>query len=249
MNYLKILFLSLILGLSGCLSETETEDNIMPNLSNKKAWSTSGNLISGAGDSGNGVSLQANFIDEPGNYTVQFGIQAPDISSGPARVIKAVAEITWSVEGNDVRRLVDCVNGMSVTGTAQAVKVRVFDNSVGGAALEYQISIQVIKGTRPSVAHPPFLSGQPRAIADADQLLIPIPQNAGVTSVMVLVGALAVPVPPGVTISHESAVTLLAIYEARDYQWVPIAAGANSIFVANGSGVGISATPIWGIDG
>ncbi len=267
-------FLKIILGLillTGCVNTPIEPEDDMNNheidmlarriiahskegskaLQDKKGWSVSGPLISGAGPSGNGISLQANFENEPGNYTVQFGLTQPVVQSG--EIIRAVAEIVWSVEGNDVRRLVNAVNGMSVSGTAQGVKVRLFDNSVTVAPITYQVSAQVVKGTRPSVAHPPFLYGDRFIlISGGPSVVVPIPQNAGVTAVYVgATPTTAVNVPNGqLQVAHESAAaTVLQEYEPRDFQWVPIGAGADRILIRNNSAEPISFTPVWGIDG
>lgn len=256
MHSFFILILGLILGLSGCTFESapiDIEDN-MTALNQKKGWSASGPIIAGAGSAGQGISLQANFEEEPGNYTVQFGIVTPDTLNLPNGVIlKATAEITWSVEGNDVRRLVDCVNGMSVSGTAQGVKVVIRDNSTSTQAIEYQVSVQVVKGTRPSVSHPPFLTGDTEFLANLANVEVPIPVNAGVTSVAVYVA----PVPKAVIAENDvmvqhhriGGVVALNQYDPRDYQWVTIAAGANTVNLINNSGGFVLFTPVWGIDG
>ena len=245
---MKLVFLCLILGLLGCTYETVYEETMNDRLADKTGWSTTGNLIAGSGDTG--ISLQANF-KATGNYTVQFGITQPILEALSGRVIKALAEITWSVEGNDVRRLVNCVNGMTVSGTGQAVKVRVYDASDANP-VEYQVSIQVVKGTRSSVQHPPFLYGDRETLLAGAQTQIPIPQNAGVTSVYVPIGKIGTAGAINnneIQVIHENLVSVLSQYDPTVFQWVPIAGGATSITIVNNSTADLRITPVWGIDG
>ena len=44
-------------------------------------------------------------------------------------IFDAIAEVTWSTQGSDVRREVSVGNGVSISGTAQAVKVSVYDRT------------------------------------------------------------------------------------------------------------------------
>lgn len=168
----------------------------MPPVQNKKGWQVSGNLTTGIpkGSSGGNISLQANFEQEPANYTVQFGVTAPPLSnSGDQIPFAAFGEITWSVEGNDIRRLVSIANGASVTAPAQGVKVIAYDESgTEFGNVSYGISIQVTKGSRPSVQQPPCLAlfapdttpkTQRILVTPGSSLDIEIPRNAGVISI------------------------------------------------------------------
>jgi hypothetical protein len=217
----------------------------------KKGWSASGTLTAGEGGDGTGVTLQANFEDEPGDYTLQFGLIQPVVESG--EFIKAVAEIVWTVEGNEVRRLVNCVNGMTVQGTGQAVKVRIFDDSTS-TAIEYVVTALLVKGTRATVQQPPFLDGDYETFLAAEPANVrEIPQNAGVISVMITV----LPVNNNDVISaqkfrvhHQSAAaTQLKSYDPMAYNFVPLAAGATRLLLQNLTGFDVVYMITYGIDG
>lgn len=129
------------------------------------------------------LSMQANFPVSQ-YYTVQFGVIVPldPLFSG----FDAVAEITWIVEGQLVRRRVSVGNGVSVSGPGQAVKVVVSDVSIPAiAGFEYTVSVQVTPGTRPSVSRPPTLRGfsVQQALLGGGTLDLAVPENAGVISV------------------------------------------------------------------
>lgn len=250
---------------------TERKRNVAGNttLNGKKGWSSSGSIQATNGydpvlGPNAGVSLQANF-DESDVYTAQFfiGPVPPDAAFGAGEFIRARAEVTWSVEGNFVRRVIDVVNGASITGVAQGVKIRIFDDSVYSTAkpaINYDVSASVSRGARSSVQQPPVYSATSLQLAaGAQNGNIPIPQNAGVISVMLLVGTVAtVPSPNPVTefsticaqVTAAPNNTTLRVYDARDYQWVPVAPGADHLLIVKDATTPIlHYTAIFGIDG
>ncbi len=274
MNHVIKVILGLILGLNltGCYDPSAQSDfpedemnhrriapppqrNVGGNttLNEKKGWSSSGNLIAGKADGG--IGLQAKFEETPGNYTVQFAVTYPPTDQ-LGNIIKARAEIVWTVEGNDVRRLVDIANGMSVSGVGQSVKVRMYDATALGGGKQpfpYPVSAQVVRGTRPSVEHPPFLYENSLVVNAGSNAVFAIPQNAGVSSVQVYVK----PEPVGVNVPLGQAVLyhvtgangVINAYDPREVSWVPIAPGSEKIMVQNDSAVSLRFTTVWGIDG
>lgn len=272
MNHVIKLILGLILGLNltGCYdpsaeSDFNSEDemkhhhaparNVGGNtaLNQKKGWSVSGDLIAGKSDAG--IALQANFENEPGNYTVQFGVTYPPTDQS-GNIITAQAEIVWTVEGNDVRRLVNIANGMSVTGTAQAVKVTMRDSTTLGGGKQpfpYPVSAQVVKGSRPSVEHPPFLYANSIVVFNGSNADFTIPQNAGISSVQVYVKPepVGINIPLGqLTVYHiTGALGVINGYDPREVSWVPIAPGSEKIRVQNDSAGLVRFSTVWGIDG
>lgn len=217
----------------------------------KKSWSNSGSLT--PGQSTGSISMQAEFESDPGNYTLQFNIEGPE-NTGAHR--RTVADIVWSVEGNSVTRTIDVVEGTTISGTAQAISVKIRDESVfvGGGA--YVVSCQVTKGTRPSVQQPPYLSlDEFRVGPGAAQDFRLVPQNAGVISVLVTVSPFGVgnPIPDDQDVQvclESSGGTLMRYSPLVQNSWVPLPSGTTFVTVKQAAG-----TPdlcwkiIFGIDG
>lgn len=147
----------------------------------KDGWSQSGKLTTL--NPNNLVSLQANFpIADV--YTVQFAVGPP--SGG---VFRAIATISWTVEGNTIVRQVDVGNGVSISAPSQAVRVQVVDATdpakiaIGGQ--QYGVTISVTRGVRPFASLPPVLFGETVSIPAGSIAVVNVPHSAGVTSVEV----------------------------------------------------------------
>jgi hypothetical protein len=151
----------------------------------KNGWSAHGKLKTG--DKLTQLTLQCNFEDRPETYVVEFNKFSTDLNSDFP--IRAEAYLTWSVEGNSVTRRVSLVNGTTIQGVAQAVRVVIVDATKtlpGATPIEYEVSFQCTVGTRGSNKFPPFL-----ITADSSNLLnaitpgvnIPVPQDAGAISI------------------------------------------------------------------
>jgi hypothetical protein len=173
---------------------------------------------------------------DPGNYTLQFGVDDPNTSATVDGYVLTRAEIIWKVSGNDVRRVVDCANGVSVTGAAEGVSVSVFDETNGPRANSrpYVVSLQVVKGTRPSIQQPPVYSTAEAVLAGAGAFVdINIPANIGAVSVSVVVAPVNVGVAIGAydieVIQFAPTLTGRKRYDPRQDQWVPLVGGASLI--------------------
>lgn len=146
-------------------------------------WSSTVKLITQQAKSG---SLQANF-SKAEYYTVQFTVEPPTGASDG--IYAATATIAWTVEGNNVYRIVSIGNGVAISGTGEAISVTVNDvtPNVGQApGFEYKVNIQVSPGTRANISQPPTYmrgSDQQVPILGDSFALIDVPQNAGVVSV------------------------------------------------------------------
>lgn len=227
-------------------------------------WSQSGDLITQ--NPGAGVSLQAQF-DEPGNYTVQFGISAVP-PAGLVNLIRPEAEITWRVRGNQINRTINVANGTSISGQAEAVSVRLFDSSVaamgGAAGITYVGSIQIAKGIRAQSANqaPIFTPanienpvGTPAVttgsfiIAAGTSARIPIPEGA--TQMLVsITGSTFVPGPASVTVTAQNSLSSqLEYFPDFNPIWVPVPPLATRVNILNGLAAAVRASCIFGIDG
>jgi hypothetical protein len=268
----EFLILVLTALLCACTIQSEKDDRQMYGMSDegigadphnaptaKKGWSVAGELTTGL--AAPTVSLQANF--EPGDYTIQFNLIMPN-TGGAAINVRAVALVTWSVEGNQVTRRVNVGNGVSISGNAEGVRVVISDSSdltfVPLSRIPYVVAATITKGTRPSVEQPPKLYPRPggRAtydtLAPAATIVYLIPADAGVISVFVSVAAdpagVNAPIPEqGVQVTQLGG-TALAVYDPRASQFVPLAPGATQIAVTNmTAGQTIVVNCVFGIDG
>lgn len=216
----------------------------------KEGWQQSGTLTTG--DANKKVSMQAEF-PKPGYYTFQFGVI-------PAKsgAFRAVAEVQFSVEGSTVRRRVTIGNGTSISGTGQAAKVTVSDDSanfLGFLGNDYTVWAQCSPGTRPSQNQPPVLQGDLVRVNAGTQSVVPIPDNAGVISLELVAAPLAtasgLPVNSLIgVLSNPVGFTLKTFAITGNPGFISVPAGATILTVQNVSTADdYLVTPTWGIDG
>lgn len=270
----KILFLLFLSSCSSDFSYDESECSMDTHKAGamNDGWAKTGVLITGKTQSN--YSMQAAFeraLKGSGAqyYTIEFGVQPP--GNG---VFAARAEIIWSTEGNDVRRLISIGNGAVISGTAQAAKVTVFDvtpnNPTHPADLgfNYRIDTLITPGCRPSQQMPPRLFELPTfsggginsfQVPAGGSLAIPVPKNAGVISVNVNAFLTASPnaaIPPGVAAASLDGPTgygLLMNIKPTDEPsnssaWVPVPPNAINLFL-NATGDNVTFAVTWGIEG
>ncbi len=225
-------------------------------------WSAAGELITGVPQKA--LTMQANFKKRPGYYTIQFNVRRPVAEVG--QVLQTLAEVVWSVEGNSVRRLISIGDGATISGAGQGVRVKVFDNSTlaGGLVTNqpYPVSMQVVKGTRPTQSQQPILEVS-SAVAPGTTSLTPIaaganaiflvPENAGVTALYVAVnntGPAALRSGDVAGIFASNAVGLKEFNYDACQQWIAVPPGAIQIQIFNKTAADpIAVTLTWGIDG
>ena len=146
-------------------------------------WASTANMKTGAADI---VRNQCDF-DKSEYYTVQLGVEPPILGSS-FNIFSCLATISFKVEGNFVTRVISVTNGVSISGTAQAININLQDNTpVLGQPLNqpYKVGMQVVPGTRPTQNRPPilvFLSQSDFTVAPTTTTTILIPNNAGVIS-------------------------------------------------------------------
>lgn len=229
----------------------------------KKGWSGSGRLRCNTQQTEpppKSITLQANFGDDVGMHTVQLWIDRPPFDLNfPAFVVEAEALVTWSVAGNQISRRVTVGNGVSISGSAEAVHVSVFDKSVSAPGpptdIEYDVTILVVKGQRAANVVPPTLYAGSFALAPGATTNIAIPQDAGVTSVHVSAGdALfggATYADGKCEVRQTRDIYTEKVYDCRDVDWEPVAPMATGIAITNRAGVGTSMrfSVTFGIDG
>jgi hypothetical protein len=230
-------------------------------------WSASGDLVTGSGVSGSQsyVGMQASLPRED-SLTVQFNVQ------GINPVCRA--EITASVQGNRVKRLLSVSDGASITLRGKNIDVRVKDfTSTGGpfpvAGTKYQVSILGTLGVRAASKQPPLLDplvyrttvgganiviDGPILVLAGSTIFVPIPEDSGVNSVFVTVDD-----GTGVTVFTQNEIvvrhmsiggTAMKAYSPYIWaDWVPVTSNSSFIGITNRSAVEAFASITFGIDG
>jgi hypothetical protein len=228
----KYLLVWLILGLTGCGASVEEETHMENNVT---GWSASGELDPlNPGQGGGVVHLQVNF-PEAGNYTVQFNVSDPNAGLlVNNEVVRAQAEVVWSVNGQQIRRLVDCVKGLSITGTAESVAVNIIDRSSVSASpvVPYIATVTVAKGTRSSVQQPPTYTGERVRLTAGGGSSIQIPEGAisvNITIAPLIIGAAIIPEQHIVRETGNGGINLKSWNPTLFEGWIPLAAGATKI--------------------
>jgi hypothetical protein len=261
----------LCLGLAGCTEITfqESEDDDMhplnaPKQSHSGGWSKSQDMV--FFDTLRELSMQANF-PVAGFYTVQFGVeQDPSFLTNP----DIIADVTWSVEGNDIRRKISVGNGTTISGTGQACSVKVRDASIFGPVGQvYTVKALLSPGVRPGSLSRPFLRGidwdltsiiAPSALINqylvsigaGQSVRINVPVNAGVISADVEAtlssGLTLDPTFVGVGQLNLSGL-FKSYYPLVETGFVPVYPSSTFLIISNAAATPIVVSVLWGIDG
>lgn len=234
----------------------------------KKAWQGNGTLR--VGSTTEAAQFQADF-NEPGYYTIQFDLQLPLLPAN--QLVLPRAEITWAVEGTFVRRLISLSRGNVISGAGQGVTVKMFDYSllVAPPDIEYFVSAQVVKGTRPNQAgsRPPILLAgigagvDPRGANNNLQIATTaiatwfVPPDAGITGCYVLAGpslaAATAAIPSnGFTITQQVLSAGLVLSRTNYDQlgvWIPLNPSCQALSVQNNTPDTYDVSVIWGVEG
>lgn len=216
-----------------------------------------------AGDGGKVGTAQSDTCDEAFAHTISFEIEAPTDGSQWIRVAEAL--VSAFLDGNSYTRRVSVIDGQSLTMVGNKVSVRVEDKSrttpaVPGAPKEpYNVGIFIGPGTRGGSAQPPTLipaiDPATLILAPGGSVVIPIPVDAGVTSLAVTVfdQAFGVIAENKVEVQQNlGALEVLRQYDPRDSGslWVPLGSGVTSIKLMNHTaGQTIAFSITFGIDG
>lgn len=235
----------------------------------QRSWQQSGTITVGGGQP---FTMQADF-GEADTYTVGF---LPPFANGNDAAVRPTALIMWNVEGS--YRSVRCsiVGGMSLTAAAQGVKIIISDDTPSAGkyvpvGTQYAVGCQVARGTRGATTIAPFFIpssfASPQILTAAQPLLLPIPENSGVQSVLVAVtasalGSIKPPVPGDVTVfqlatsptpnNPAAQPTLVNAYDpVINPMWWPIAPGCNELkIVAASAGTNtVNCQVMFGVDG
>ena len=271
----QLLTASLVLFLIGCSgSELDGGDDM------SFAKSATGKLLSKAGLS---VQMQDDFDGRAQNFTAQFfvsnriGYIVPSVPANPiipppiaVGTITPVGEILWSIGGNTQRRLISIYDGAVITGVAEHFSINATDETDLSDTTNqtlYDVTITAAGGVRGSTSLPPIyqtyitntntgvITFGNFTLAASSHLDVPIPKDAGVSSVMVTASYPGV-VLTGAEFGFSQASTIPALlkqYNPMNYGFVPLSPQADVLVFTNlTSGAGsqlIEFSVTWGIDG
>jgi hypothetical protein len=219
----------------------------------------SGQQVMATGDRSIVVSVQS-YFKNPGAYTASFTLQLVDPGTAFSAALRCEATVEWTVGGNTVTRRINVINGTSIQGLAESARIVIRDVSFPqGAGLglgqRYSVSVQIAPGGRGSFETPPLLN---EALARAtifalNTFTLPIPENIGVKSCLVMIGsATAVPIPEQSVqvFLRDQAANELCRFDPRAFAWFPILPGATVLKIDNSNPViTVFASVSFGIDG
>ncbi len=232
----------------------------------KDGWSKSGYLGTGGvvidapgnNRTNKSISTQAKFEATEGGpgaqyFTMEFSAQRP-----PSGVFFAYADVTWSTQGNDVKRRISIANGMVISGTAEYAKVEMFDGTTaefltaqGLTPEPYYVNVLITPGSRPSTQQPPRLVVQESGnllgtpgfyqVIAGSSILIPIDQNFGIislNSIAMVLGAIMTPIVAGdislfFRISTINATLGCVDLFAVQGTWIPVPPGTDELKIVN----------------
>jgi hypothetical protein len=214
-----------------------------------KGWQGSNFLVgTGVGQNpGALVSLLQATFETPGEYTVQIEPLSPPPDA------HVLGSVVWSTAGGQIHRRFDVGAGIQISGVADGASVSVQDNSgsANAAGIQYQVAAQIAKGLRPS-SSVVTLYEFARTILAGGNVVVNIPQNAGVTSVQLGLSTNSNAAVPNVEALINSGGVLFRwrLPEIGEFVSIPTSSGTATLTLTNfspatGAIVGI----MWGIDG
>jgi hypothetical protein len=222
---------------------------------NAQGWSGTQTLTAGSGMQ---AALLAAHFDQARDYTIQFYTSPPQNNGANPGLYRAIAQVSWNVEGNQVIRSFDIGNGTTISGCGQAVSVNILDATVNapapgpGVNNSYIVSAAVSQGTRPTTGLPVTLYQQNGTLAPGQYVDISIPA-AGVIGLEVdtvdINNSDTIPTFVQVTINY--GFSFLVQYSPTIRPgFVPLPPNATTVTVTNNSGTDyIVFSLIWAIDG
>lgn len=211
---------------------------------------TTGNPVSA-------VSLSESKFQIPGIYTVQFQISGRNMGLSP----HTIAEISWRVAGNIVRRVISVNNGTSISAVCEGVSVLLKDDSKPITPQTYDGVITVSHGSRGANEQPPIYNPLTTYAGNTfpGGILIPaltnagvdVPVDAGVISVFTTASGFNDPVifTEDKLQVQQLGASMTKCYDPRLPQWVPIGDGVSTLFFKNKSAVDVFFGFTFGIDG
>jgi hypothetical protein len=204
--YLALLFACTVTAGDSVQRKVFAEDDAMAfdegltNPGAPRAWSRFGTLYTPEPNGANPglrrpeeVSMQALFTDDPGVYTLQFQVEAnpTSVAFGITLPARALADVTWSVEGNSITRRIHVTDGCTIVGTGQGVRVVVRDDTELQAissqvSYPYTVGMTLTKGNKSMTTPPLYILAQSQIVAAPTFWIVP--SNIGANQFIVYPG-------------------------------------------------------------
>lgn len=215
------------------------------------------------------LQVQDDFDGAAQNFTAQFFVSGRiAVGGGALGNITPVAEVKWALGGNTQRRLVSVYDGSALTGVAEHFTINVTDDTDpndGTNQTQYDVTVTVARGVRGATELPPTYqtyitnAGLTKLgtfnLGPGANITIPIPQDAGISSVMVTADSIGI-LLIGNEFDFEQASAsggALKRYNPMTHNFVPISPQADRLIFTNLTpvigGITIEFSVTWGIDG
>jgi hypothetical protein len=229
-------------------------------------------LLAAQFDVGETCTVQFNLTDATvlPVQTPSYGPPDPTIvlPTGSASGVRCIAIVNFKAAGNQIQRILDIGSGVSISGNCDACDIKIQDQTwtvQGMGALSYSVSCQITKGTRPATSLPPRLWSATSLTPPNNGIFtilpglsasVPVPQNAGVTSVEIVAVDLTTLTTGGseqlfVTVDHEVGAAFNKFYVPTLVPgFVAVNPGTQLVRITNHSTTDtVTVSCSWGIDG
>lgn len=226
-------------------------------------WSASGLLTTPNFDAtpiihhASGIPLDCTF-PKGGYYTLQFNLSYANVPANAQVAVRALAEISWFVEGNLISRRMHVMSGSCISGIGQSVKVRLRDDSLlGEAAVEplptpfqYFATMVVVPGSRPGQTQPLYLPAIcTQKTLNAGQIdTIDVPSEAGIDEFYIQTRGLNLNTDALNFKVHSE--PMVCEFDGHSVnRWIPIMPGSRRLVITNDTSDDIKYSVFFGIEG
>jgi hypothetical protein len=228
------------------------DDELPDWMHDRGGWAQSGTLVTHQ-NSGL-VKCAVEKFDRCAVYTVQLGLNTGDSDGRP---FQAQAEVTWSINGTPIRRVVSVSQGCSISGVTESVDVRMYDATPefgeDQTPFQYVGLINVAPGPRAATTLPPFLRIFPAMmeLQKNTDFTVDVPENSGVIGVRLSYKSVGTTAPTAVF--QDTNGTVFDEYDVvtgENSIFVPLASGTTQVRIINQDGTNsVFVNGQWAIDG
>lgn len=230
-------------------TEDDTIDSVTPHKRRKilTGFGRAGQLKTGQQNVT--ISAQADF-GETTIFTVQLDVNLVGAPAGTVAFCLAIVE--WTIYGVTLTRTVDVALGVSISGLAEAVKVRLIDTTPSQypSGVPYVGTILIATNPRPTTAVPPVLTAlyTVNILNGASTPIMLVP--SGGNSLVVLASSATATWPAlRVRFQTASSVDLVRTVAPSGQTFIPLPTGTGQAIIDNMSGAAADISALWGIDG
>jgi hypothetical protein len=195
------------------------------------------------------LSAQADF-GETTIFTVQLDINLTGAPAGSVAFCLAIVE--WTINGITLTRTVDVALGVSISGLAESVRVRMTDSTPSSFpnGISYIGTILIATNPRPTTAVPPVLTAlyTTNILNGASTPVLPVPSGG---NSLVVLASTATGVFPALRVRFQTAsgVDLIRTVAPSGQTFIPLPTGTGQAIVDNMGAAAADISVLWGIDG